>query len=124
MATHSLAVRNSIADHVVDLLDAGSTNPNGQLIFKTAASAEVATLELANPAFGAAVAGVATANTITDDTNATGGTVATCELVDRDGNAVILGTVGTTGTDIIVSSTTIPVGATITVTNLTYTAPN
>lgn len=124
MATHLVAVRNDIANFVVDKLDAGAGNPNGQLIFRTGGSAEVATLELANPAFGAAAAGVATANAIADDTNATGGTVASCELVDRDGNVIIQGTVGTVGTDIIVSSTTIPVGATITVTNLTYTAPN
>ncbi|CAM0043778.1 virion structural protein [Vibrio phage K406] len=124
MATHTTAIRNSIADHVVDLIDGGTGNATGQLIFRTSGSAEVATLNMSNPAFGSATGGVATAAAITDDTNATGGTVATCELVNRDGDVIVQGTVGTTGTDIIVSSTTIPVGATITVTNLTYTAPN
>ena len=61
MATHLVAVRNDIANFVVDKLDAGSGNPNGQLIFCTGGSDEVATLELANPAFGAAAAGVAIA---------------------------------------------------------------
>ncbi|CAH9012349.1 conserved hypothetical protein [Vibrio phage 501E54-1] len=124
MATHPTTIRTSIANHVVDLIDGGTGNPNGQMIFRSAGNAELATLNFANPAFGAAVNGVATANAIADDTNANAGTVSKCELVDRAGNIIIEGTVGTTGTDIVVSSTTIPAGATITVTNLTYTAPN
>ena len=40
----------------------------------------VATLTFSNPAFGAAAAGVATANAITPDSNAIGGAIAKAEL--------------------------------------------
>lgn len=124
MATHPTAIRNDIADFVVDKLDVGSTNAAGQFIFQTSGAAEVATLAMSNPAFGAAAAGVATANAITDDTNATGGTTTQCVLQDRDETTIIEGTVGTSGTDIIISSTTIGAGDTVSITSLTYTAPN
>lgn len=56
--THPTAVRNGIADFVVDQLDEGT--PPGKLIFRTAGDVPVATLTFSNPAFGAAVAGVRT----------------------------------------------------------------
>ena len=124
--THPTAVRNSIADGVVDQLDLGTTNAAGQLVLRTAASAEVATLPFSNPAFGAAASGVATANAITDDTNATGGTTDRATLEDRDETTIINCSVGATGSgeDIELSSTTITAGDTVQITSLTYTAPN
>lgn len=123
MATHPTSIRNSIADGVVDQLDNGTGNPT--FIFQTAGDVEVATLLMnGTNAFGAAVAGVATANAIADDTSATGGVTTKCVLNNRDGVTIIQGTVGTSGTDIIISDTTIPVGATVQISSLTYTAPN
>lgn len=68
--THPTAVRNAIADLVVDGIDAGAAA--GTLEFQTAGSVEVATLTFSDPAFGAAAAGVATASAITSDSSATG----------------------------------------------------
>jgi dTDP-4-amino-4,6-dideoxygalactose transaminase len=79
-------------------------------------------LPLSATAFGNAAAGVATANAISSDTNAAGGVVTKFELRDKSGVAVILGSVGTSGQDINLSSTTIGVGDTVTVSSLTYTA--
>ena len=121
--THPTATRNSIADHVVDKLDVGSTNATGRLFLNTSGDVEVATLNFANPAFGAAAAGVATANTIADDTSATGGTTTKCELVDRDETIIVQGSVGTSGTDIILSSNIIGATDTVQISSLTYTAP-
>ena len=122
MATHPVAVRNSIVDGVVDQLDTGTGTPT--FVFNTTGDVEVATLAMdGTAAFGASSSGVATANAIADDTNATGGVTTKCILTDRDDLTIIEGTVGTSGTDIIVSSTTIPVGATVQISSLTYTGP-
>lgn len=123
--THPVAVRNDIADLVVDKLDLGTTNPNGRLVLNTSGGVEVATLNLANPAFGAAVAGVATAGAIADDTNATGGTTTKCILTDRDNATIIEGSVGATssGADIELSSNVIGATDTVQISSLTYTAP-
>lgn len=121
--THSTAARNAMADAVVDRLDLGSGTAAGRLVFQTSGGTAVATLTLSNPAFGAASGGVATASAITSDTNAAGGTTTKFELRDRDANAVILGSVGTSGQDINLSSVVIGAGDTVSVTSLTYTAP-
>lgn len=120
--THGSATRDAVCNAVVDRLDLGSGTSAGRLVFLTAASAAVATLALSNPAFGNASAGVATANAITSDTNAAGGTTTKFELRDRDGAAVILGSVGTSGSDINLSSVIIGAGDTVSVSSLTYTA--
>lgn len=123
MATHPTPVRNGIVDFVVDQLDVGSANATPRLIFQTAANAEVATLNMANPAFGASAAGVATAGAIVDDTSATGGTTTKCILTSRDNTTVIEGTVATSGADINLSSTAIGANDTVRITSLTYTGP-
>jgi hypothetical protein len=121
--THPAAVRTGMADYVVDQLDINT--PPGKVVMLTAASAVVATLTLANPAFGAASAGVATANTIAADTNAVGGTIAKAEL--RQGNAtpIILCSVTATGGggDIQLNSVVISAGQQVSLTSLTYAAP-
>ena len=120
--THGTPTRTAIADAVVDRLDTGSGTASGRLVIQTSGSVAVATLTLSNPAFGNASAGVATANAITSDTNAAGGTAAKFELRDRDATAVILGSVGTSGADINLSSVNIGAGDTVTISSLTYTA--
>lgn len=121
---HITAARNGMADYIVDLLDLGSADAQGDLVFMTSGDVEVATLALSNPAFGASVAGVATASAISDDSNATGGTAALFKLVDRDNNELLRGTVTATsgGGDIELSSVVIGAGSTVSMTSLTYAA--
>lgn len=119
--THATATRNAVANAVVDLLDAGGA---GTLEFQTAASAEVATLALSATAFGAASGGTATAATISDDTNATGGEITKFVLKDGSGTVVLSGSAGEVGTeDIVLSSATIGAGDTVSCSLLTYSAP-
>jgi len=123
MATLSTAARNAACQAIVSLVDAGTTNANGQLIIMTAGDVAVSTHNLSNPAFGAPVSGVATASAIADDTNAAGGTAALFKFVDRDGTEVFRGTVGTTGAELNLSSTSIPAGGTVQISSFTTTEP-
>lgn len=121
--THPAAVRIGVCDFVVDQLDEGT--PPGLLVINTSGDVEVATLTFANPAFGAANgSAVATAGTITSDTNATGGTAAKAELRNAAGTAKILCSVTATGGggDIQLSSVVISAGQTVSISSLTYTA--
>jgi hypothetical protein len=120
--THPTSVRNTVANTVVDLLDAGAGA--GILRIETSGAVEVATLTFSDPAFSNAASGIATANAITSDTNATGGTAAQFEARDSDANAVFLGSVGTSGADINLSSVGIGAGDTVSISSLTYEAPN
>ena len=119
--THPTAVRNTLADAVVDLIDAGAGA--GTLQFQTSGDVEVATLTYSDPAFGAAAAGTATANSITSDTNATGGTVAKSRSYDSDSTEVFATAVGTSGSDINLSSLSVGSGDTVSMSSLTYSAP-
>lgn len=116
--THPTAsTRNALADLVVDLLN------NGTLEFQTSGGTEVATLGFGATAFGSASGGTATANAISDDTSATGGAVARFQLKTSGAVPIVQGTAGTSGTDIILSSTSIGAGDTVSCSSLTYSAP-
>ncbi len=119
--THPTGVRNTLCNTVVDLLDAGTGA--GTLKFVTSGDVEVATCTFSDPAFAAASTGTATANAITDDTNATGGTAAKFEAEDSDTNDCFLGSVATSGADINLSSVVIGAGDTVSISSLTYSAP-
>ena len=121
--TISTVARNAACDAIVDLIDAGSTDANGDLVIQTSGDAEVAILALSEPAFGDAAAGVATANTISDDTNATGGTAANFILQDKDNTEVMRGDCGTSGSELNLSSLSIGSGDTVSVSSLTVTVP-
>lgn len=123
MVTLTTAARNAAANAIVDLVDAGTTDANGDLVIMTSADAEVATLAFSAPAFGAAATGVATAGTISDDTNATGGTAAKFKWQDKDNAEVLQGTVGTSGTELIMSSVTVGAGDTVSCSSFTLTMP-
>jgi hypothetical protein len=82
-------------------------------------------LSMANPAFGAADAGVITAGTITSDTNATGNAspVATATLETGAGTVVVHTTVAASGDAINLSGgLTIGAGDTVACSSLTYAA--
>ncbi|SMP00132.1 hypothetical protein SAMN06265173_1733 [Thalassovita litoralis] len=121
--TLTTAARNAAVDAIADLVDAGTSDANGDLVIMTAGDVEVATLALSNPGFAAASGGAAAADTISDDTNATGGTAALFKLQDRDNTEVLRGTVGTSGADLNLSSLTIGAGDTVSVSSLTISQP-
>lgn len=121
--THPTGVRNSLADLVVDLIDAGAAA--GTLEFQTSGNAEVATLTFSDPAFGAASSGTATASAITADASATGGTIAKAVAKDSNGNICFTCSVTATGGggDIELNSVVVSAGQQVSVSSLTYSGP-
>jgi hypothetical protein len=121
--THPTAVRNNIADLVVDQLDEGT--PPGTLVLQTSGDVEVATLTFGNPAFGAAASGTATANAITADSSATGGTIAKARWKNAAGTDKVICSVTATGGggDIQLNSVVTSAGQQVSLSSLTYTAP-
>lgn len=128
MATlqHPTLIRNLIADTVVDQIDAGGSA--GSLVFYTSnGGTALATLTFSATAFVAANNGTATADTITSNTNSGSGTVTWFEVLDSNGNTVFEGDVTSddVGTGSIqLSSVALGTGDTVSVSSLTYTAPN
>jgi len=127
------AAASAAADAVVDLIDGGAgagtikiytgTIPTDA---NTAIGAQVllATLTFSDPAFGAASNGVATASAITSDTTADAtGTATWARIADSNGTTIMDVTVGTSGEDINLNTTSIVAGATVAITSLTYTQP-
>jgi hypothetical protein len=129
----STAARNAACDAVVDLVDAG-TPPGLLKIYQNGGAnpADVnaalggatllATLTMSNPAFGAAANGVATAGAITSDTSADAtGTAHFARITNAAGTAIIQMEIGTSGSDLNLSSTAITIGGTVAVSAYTYT---
>jgi hypothetical protein len=91
----------------------------------TALGAQVllAELRFGNPAFGAASAGVATANAITQDSSADAtGTATWYRCLKSDGTtAVEDGSVGTSSANLVLNSTSIVTGAAVQVSSFTHT---
>lgn len=73
-------------------------------------------------AFGTAAAGIMTANAITSDAAAVGGTAVWFSIVKSTGLRVCDGSVGTSGADLNLNSTTITTNATVAITAFTITA--
>lgn len=90
----------------------------------TAVSTQVklARLGLGNPAFAAAVAGVAAANAITPDSAADAtGTATWFRAVKSDGTAVYDGSVGVSGSNFNINSVAISAGAQVSATSFSHT---
>ncbi len=119
--TLTTSARNAAADAIVDLIDAGSGV--GYLEFQTSGDVEVATLTFSDPAFGNAASGTATASAITDDSNATGGTVAKFRIFDSDDNEILSGSVGTSGEDINLNTLSVSASDVVSISSLTLTQP-
>jgi len=117
--THATATRTAIATAVLGEIDAGTA---GNLVFKTSGDVEVATCPL-SAVSGTVSGAVLTFAAITDDTNATGGTVAKFTIDDSAATNVLNGAVAVSGSDINMSSLAVGVGDTVSVSSLTYTAP-
>lgn len=123
--THANTLRNNMASEVSTATDAGTTNGTARFEFMTSGDVEVATCNMSNPAFGSPSTGTITANAISDDINATGGTIALFRIIDRDEVEVFRGTVSESGGggDVIITSVDIGAGDTVTVDSFSYTAP-
>jgi hypothetical protein len=120
--SHATATRNVLAQRIQILVDTGA-GANGTLKIKTAGAATLVSLPMSSTSFGTSVAGVITANAITTTPATAAGTAANFDICDKDGTAVISGTVGTSGSDINLTNTNIAIGDPISITTLTYTAP-
>ena len=126
-AAANTASINAACDAIVDLVDVSGP---GTIQLQTAADAEVATLTFSNPAFGAAAAGTATANAITNDSSATGSASPVTKFRVFDGAATEIwnGTVTEVsgGGDIEISDGTvdgnviIDAGAIVSLTSITF----
>jgi hypothetical protein len=132
MARLSAASRNAAADAIADRFDAGASAAVIEVRTGSApASADDAasgtlllTFTLADPAFGSAASGVVTAASVPRTAVAVAaGTAGHARALDGDGGKVMDLTVGTSGTDVELSSTTITLGRTVNLTALTITMP-
>ena len=122
--THSTAARNAATDAVTALIGASGKlvfNPTGGSV--AAPGTAIASLPFTADAFADAVTGTATANPITSDTNAVGGTVAFATFQTSAGVAVVRCAVAATGSDINMSNgLVVAAGDTVSCSSLTYTA--
>lgn len=124
----SNAAANAAADAVVDLADGGFLrmyDGSQPATVDTAITTQnlLAELRFGTPAYGAAVAGVASANAITSEDNADAtGTASWFRVFKNDGTSALWdGSVGTSGANINLSSTDIEAGDTVAVSSHTYT---
>lgn len=127
----STAARNAAMDAVTALLNVGGAGtlkiydgaqPAGP---GTAVGSQVllVTLTFSVDAFGDATGGVSTAAAITSGTAVATGTAAWMRLASGGGTAVIDGTVGTSGTDLILGTATINSGNVVAISSFTLTHP-
>jgi hypothetical protein len=122
--------RNAAADAITALANNGYIriyNGGQPASPQTAVTSQtlLAELTFGATAFGAASSGTATANAITADASANAtGTAAWARILKSDGTSAVWdATVGTSGTDIIVNTTTIAITASVTITAMTFTVP-
>jgi branched-subunit amino acid aminotransferase/4-amino-4-deoxychorismate lyase len=119
--TLETVTRNAACNAEVDLVDAGGGA--GYVTICTSADAVLVTLPFGATAFGAANTGVATANAIAGVAAAASGTAAKYKVYDYANVLLWGGTVGTTGTDMDVPTTTVTEGVTFTISSFTHTVP-
>jgi hypothetical protein len=119
--SHGAATRTALCDTAVDLVDGGSGA--GKLKFLNSTDTVLCTITLSDPAFSAAsgpsatLLGVPLTGTVT-----VAGTISKFWMTDSADVTVIAGTVGTSGQDINLSSTSVAVSDQIRVDAITYTA--
>ena len=128
----STSARNGACNAIVDTIDVGAGTAKLQLrtgarptnLTDAASGTLLAEFSLPNPCFGASSGGTATANAITAVTGSASGTVGHFRVVDRDANPVLdSDSVGTSGTELVLNTTTIASGADVSITSWTGTQP-
>ena len=124
----SNAAANAEADALAALLNSGYLriyDGSQPADANTAVSSQVllAELRFGATAFGAAVAGVITANAITGDSDANAtGTAAWFRALKSDGTTVVMdGSVGTSGTNLVVATTSIALHQTVNCSSFVHT---
>lgn len=121
MPTLDTATRNAIVDCVSGLIDAGG---GGDLVFETSGDVEVATCPFSADSFPAASSGSATANSITDDSSATGGTIDHVMVVSGTPADVMNCSIDTDSlSEFQISSLTISAGDTVSVSSMVLSCP-
>ena len=129
----TVAARNNMLDELTALIDAGTAgllriyDGSQPADADTAVSGQtlLAELTMSATSFAAASSGAITANDITADSSANAtGTASWFRITDSAGNAVIDGTVGTSGSDLNLNSVSITTGINVDVTSLVLTAGN
>lgn len=121
------AAASAAADAVCVLLNSGKLriyDGTQAATADTAIGAQVLLAELTfgSTAFGAAVNGVATANAITAGTAGATSTATWFRALKSDGTTVVFdGSVGTATADLVLGTTSIVSGASVSVTSFTYT---
>lgn len=130
----SAAARNAACDAIVDLIDGGASA--GTIAIRTGAPPAtpasgdsgtlLGTLTFSDPAFGDASGGVATASTITSDTNAdASGDAGHFRVKDSNGNVIFQGTAGEAADtpDLTFDEKSVVAGGTIAISSMTVTVP-
>lgn len=112
------------ASGFIDIYDSTGTGQPATPDVAVTTQVKLAHLPLSATAFGAASAGVKTANAITNGTGLAVGTATWFRVYKTDGTtAVIDGSAGTSATDLILNDAAITVGGTVAVTSYTVAMP-
>ena len=116
------ALRNVLADAIDTEINTGAGTAT--LVFQTSADVAVVSINLQNPAFGAAAVGVITLAGVTlSGTSAAGGTIAQASIFDRDVSKQFEMTVAVSGAEINITSLVIAATEQVDITALTITVP-
>lgn len=126
-----VTIRNNMLDQILAALDAGA----GAALIRIydgsrpatggAATTLLAELTCTNPAASAAASGVLTFSSITADSSANAtGTATWFRMVDSTGTFVLDGNVGTSGSDLNLTTTSIVATQPVSITSATITAGN
>ncbi len=122
MSTISTGATNDACAATTARVDAGAAA--GKLKLRAADTTLLATFTMNDPAYGAPVAGVATANGFPKSVNAVASGIATnYEVTDSDDNVEISGTVGQGSGDVDLNNVNIVLGQQVTINSLTHTQP-
>lgn len=121
--THADSIRNTLCDTVVDAVDDGSTDSQGDLVILEG-STELVEIELEDPAFGDASGGTADLNGSPQGTVTADGDADTFEFRDKDNDLVFDGEVAESGSDLNISSTSLSVDDKVEISSFSYSAPN
>jgi hypothetical protein len=120
----ALTLATTMRDAIADAVDT-RVGTTATMEFQTSGDVEVATISLANPAFGASSTGTITLGGVPlSDTSATGGTMAKFVIKSGGTTTEITGTVGTSGENInFAGGLVVGAGDTVTLTSFTITCP-
>lgn len=125
------ALRNTRMDAIDDAVNAGAGAGLIRIYDGTrpatggTATTLLAELTASDPMFGASASGVLTASAITQDSSANAtGTATWFRVVDSSGNAVMDGNVGTSGSDLNLTTTSITATQPVSITSFVLTEGN